>query len=62
MIAGVNISSRKFFKWIGLTSQDVIETALRDAAEGDNQSYEEGVGMTVKGLKLQHIVIVNMKG
>ncbi len=57
-----NMSRRKFRKQMGVTSQPVKETALKDAADGNKQSHKAEVNMTVKGLELEQIVIGTMKG
>ncbi len=54
-----NMSMRKFLKQVGVTAQQAIEAALRDAAEGGR--LPEGplrarAVVTVEGLDLEHVV------
>ncbi|MEL6600209.1 MAG: DUF6494 family protein [Pseudomonadota bacterium] len=53
-----NMSMRKFLKQVGVTSQQAIETALREAAEAGTlqESYPATVTLTIGGLKLTHTV------
>ena len=57
-----NMSLRKFLKQVGVTSQQVIETALRDAGATPGQSYEAKVVLTVEGLDLEHSVTGTISG
>ena len=53
---------RKFSKQISVSSQNAMETSLRDATSGDKQSYEGKMGLTIVGLELKHTVIGNIEG
>lgn len=51
-----NMSMRKFLKQVGVTSQQAIENALRDAPESAGQSFDAEVVLTIEGLNLTHKV------
>lgn len=56
-----NMSMRKFLKQVGVTSQQAIETALRDAgAEG--KSYKVKAVVTIDELGMAHEVNGEIKG
>ena len=50
-----NMSMRKFLKQVGVTSQQAIEAALRDAG-ADGERFEARVVLTIKGLDVEHVV------
>ncbi len=56
-----NMSMRKFLKQVGVTSQQAIEGAMRDA-DSAGKSYEAKVVLTVDGLDLEHVVTGTIKG
>ena len=58
-----NMSMRKFLKQVGVTSQQAIEEAMRDAGpETAGQRYEAKVVLTIDGLDLTHEVTGTIKG
>lgn len=57
-----NLSMRKFLKQVGITSQQAIEEALRNAGDSDGKSYEAKVVLTIDGLDLEHTVTGTIKG
>ena len=57
-----NMSMRKFLKQVGLTSQQAIETALRDATDSSGKSYEIKMILTIDGLNLEHVVTGKIEG
>ncbi|MEM9552418.1 MAG: DUF6494 family protein [Pseudomonadota bacterium] len=61
MSGDFNMSMRKFLKQVGVTSQQAIEEALRNAGETGGKSYEARVVLTVDGLDLEHVVTGTLK-
>ncbi len=57
-----NMSMRKFLKQVGVTSQQAIEKALRDADAQPGQSFEAKVVLTIDGLDVRHEVNGTIKG
>ena len=57
-----NMSMRKFLKQVGVTSQQAIETGLREAGAQAGQSFEAKVVLTVDGLDVHHEVTGTIKG
>lgn len=55
-----NMSMRKFLKQVGVTSQQAIENALRDA-DADGKTYEAKVVLTIDGLDVEHTVTGQIK-
>lgn len=53
-----NMSMRKFLKQVGVTSQQAIEEAMREAGEGatKGKTYTARMVLTVDGLDLEHVV------
>jgi len=51
-----NMSMRKFLKQVGVTSQQAIEEAMRDAGQERTagQSFKATVVLNVSGLDLEH--------
>ncbi len=56
-----NMSMRKFLKQVGVTSQQAIEEAMRDADTG-GKTFEAKVVLTIDGLDLEHVVTGTIKG
>ena len=56
-----NMSMRKFLKQVGVTSQQAIEEAMRNAGTS-GQSYEAKVVLTIDGLDLEHVVTGQIEG
>jgi len=57
-----NMSMRKFLKQVGVTSQQAIEKAMRDAGGTAGQTYEAKVVLTVDGLDIEHVVTGQITG
>ena len=58
-----NMSMRKFLKQVGVTSQQAIEEAMRQAGpETEGKSYDAKVVLTVPELGLEHEITGTIKG
>tara|TARA_R110002051_G_scaffold83650_9_gene148329 strand:- start:10887 stop:11081 length:195 start_codon:yes stop_codon:yes gene_type:complete len=57
-----NMSMRKFLKQVGVTSQQAIEEALRNAGDTKGQQFEAKVVLTIEGLEIEHIVTGTITG
>ena len=57
-----NMSMRKFLKQVGVTSQQAIENALRDAPDSVGKSFKVKMVLTIEGLELEHIVTGKIEG
>ena len=57
-----NMSMRKFLKQVGVTSQQAIEEAMRQAGDTTGRSFEAKVILTVDGLDLEHVVTGTIEG
>ena len=59
-----NMSMRKFLKQVGVTSQQAIEGAMRDAGTDatTGKQYEAKVVLTIDGVALEHIVSGKISG
>ena len=53
---------RKFLKQVGVTSQQAIENALRNAPDSEGKSYEAKVVLTIEELGLEHVVTSKIEG
>ena len=51
-----NMSMRKFLKQVGVTSQQAIEEALRNAPSDAGTSFDAKVVLTIDGLDMTHTV------
>lgn len=56
-----NMSMRKFLKQVGVTSQQAIEEAMRNA-ETSGKTFDAKVVLTVDGLNLEHVVTGKITG
>lgn len=56
-----NMSMRKFLKQVGVTSQQAIEEAMRNA-DSAGKEFEAKVVLTIDGLDLEHVVTGTIKG
>ncbi len=56
-----NMSMRKFLKQVGVTSQQAIEEAMRDA-DTAGKSFEAKVVLTIDGVELEHVVTGTIQG
>ena len=57
-----NMSMRKFLKQVGVTSQQAIEEALRNAGDTSGRAFEAKVVLTIEGLDMEHVVTGNIEG
>lgn len=59
-----NMSMRKFLKQVGVTSQQAIEEAMRQAGpqETAGRTFEAKMVLTVDGLELNHVVTGKIAG
>ena len=57
-----NMSMRKFLKQVGVTSQQAIEKAMRDAGDTAGKSFEAKVVLTIDGLDVEHVVTGQITG
>ncbi|SIT88604.1 hypothetical protein SAMN05421665_2752 [Yoonia rosea] len=57
-----NMSMRKFLKQVGVTSQQAIEEAMRNAGDTAGRSFEAKVVLTIDGLDLAHVVTGKIEG
>ncbi len=57
-----NMSMRKFLKQMGVTSQQAIENAVRDAGAADGKSFKVKAVLTIDELGLEHVVEGEIKG
>lgn len=56
-----NMSMRKFLKQVGVTSQQAIEEAFREA-DAKGKQFEAKMVLTVDGVDLEHVVTGTIKG
>ncbi|SHE43785.1 hypothetical protein SAMN05444339_101365 [Loktanella atrilutea] len=57
-----NMSMRKFLKQVGVTSQQAIETAMREKGDTAGQTFQARVVLTIDGLDLEHVVTGRIDG
>ena len=57
-----NMSMRKFLKQVGVTSQQTIEEAMRNAGDTSGKTYQAKVILTVDGLDIEHTVTGQISG
>lgn len=57
-----NMSMRKFLKQVGVTSQQAIEEAMRQAGDTGGKTFDAKVVLTVGGLELEHVVSGKIEG
>jgi hypothetical protein len=57
-----NMSMRKFLKQVGVTSQQAIENAMRDAGATSGKTFEAKMVLTVDGIDLEHVVTGQIEG
>ncbi|MEJ6500757.1 MAG: DUF6494 family protein [Rhodobacterales bacterium] len=57
-----NMSMRKFLKQVGVTSQQAIEEAMRNAGDTTDKSFEAKMVLTIDGLALEHVVTSKIQG
>jgi len=57
-----NMSMRKFLKQVGVTSQQAIEEAMRNAPDTAGKSFEAKMVLTIDGVDLEHVVTGKIEG
>ena len=57
-----NMTMRKFLKQVGVTSQQAIETAMREAGGTGGKQFDARMVLTIDGLDLTHIVEGKISG
>ena len=57
-----NMSIRKFLKEVGVTSQQAIESALRNSTDASVKRFEAKMVLTIDGLGVQHTVTGEIEG
>ena len=57
-----NMSMRKFLKQVGVTSQQAIEEAMRNAGDSGGKTFEAKMVLTVDGIDLEHVVTGKIEG
>ncbi|WP_375230550.1 DUF6494 family protein [Roseobacter sp. S98] len=58
----LNMSMRKFLKQVGVTSQQAIEEAMRNAGDTTGKTFEARVVLTIDGLDMEHVVTGQISG
>ncbi len=56
------MSMRKFLKQVGVTSQQAIEEAMRNAGDTAGKSFEAKMVLTIDGIELEHVVTGTIEG
>lgn len=62
MSEDLNMSMRKFLKQVGVTSQQAIEEAIRNAGSSEGKSFEVKAVITIGELGMEHVVTGTIKG
>ncbi|TYC75640.1 hypothetical protein FMN63_04475 [Stappia sp. BW2] len=57
-----NMSMRKFLKQVGVTSQQAIEKAVREAGPSAGKTFEVKAVVTIEELGLEHVVTGEIEG
>ena len=57
-----NMSLRKFLKQVGVTSQQAIEAAMRDAGAGAGKTFKARMELKIDGPNMTHVVEGEIKG
>jgi len=57
-----NMSMRKFLKQVGVTSQQAIEEAMRNAGDTAGKTYEARMVLTIDDLDMNHVVTGKITG
>ncbi|MEP3442208.1 MAG: DUF6494 family protein [Sulfitobacter sp.] len=57
-----NMSMRKFLKQVGVTSQQAIEEAMRNAGDTSGRRFEAKMVLTIDGVDLEHVVTGQIEG
>lgn len=62
MSEAFNMSMRKFLKQVGVTSQQAIETAMREAGTTAGKKYTAKMVLTIEEIGLEHVVDGEIEG
>ncbi|KIN70168.1 hypothetical protein Z946_22 [Sulfitobacter noctilucicola] len=57
-----NMSMRKFLKQVGVTSQQAIEEAMRNADATEGKTFDAKMVLTIDGIALEHTVTGKIEG
>ena len=57
-----NMSMRKFLKQVGVTSQQAIEEAIRNAGDTEGKTYTARMVLTIEEIDMRHEVTGEIKG
>jgi len=57
-----NMSMRKFLKQVGVTSQQAIEEAVRNAGDTAGKNFDAKMVLTIEGLDVTHVVTGKITG
>jgi len=57
-----NMSMRKFLKQVGVTSQQAIEEAMRNAGNTTGKTFDAKMVLTIDGVALEHTVTGSIAG
>lgn len=57
-----NMSMRKFLKQVGVTSQQAIENAVRNAGASDGKTFKVKAVVTIEELGMEHVVTGEIEG
>ena len=57
-----NMSMRKFLKQVGVTSQQAIEEAMRNAGDTAGKTFDAKMVLTIDGLDVAHVVTGKISG
>ena len=57
-----NMSMRKFLKQVGVTSQQAIENAVREADLGPGKTYKIKAVVSISEIGLEHVVSGEIEG
>ena len=57
-----NMSMRKFLKQVGVTSQQAIEEAMRQAGDTGGKTFAAKMVLTIEELDLEHVVTGKIDG
>ncbi len=62
MSEAFNMSMRKFLKQVGVTSQQAIENAMREAGAVEGKKYAAKMVLTIEEIGLEHVVTGEIEG
>ena len=57
-----NMSMRKFLKQVGVTSQQAIEEAMRNAGDTAGKTFDAKMVLSIEGLDVMHTVTGKITG